>query len=64
MRGCVGATERIVRALIGVAAVLVGLQQGGTALGYVLYVVAAVAFITALVGRCPLWALLGIKTCK
>ncbi len=63
MRGCVGTTERVVRALIGLGALLLALQQGGSALAYVLYAVAVVAFVTALVGRCPLWAVLGIQTC-
>lgn len=48
---------------MGLGALLLPMQQGSSALAYVLYAVAAVGFITALVGRCPVWALLGIQTC-
>jgi len=63
MRGCTGSADRVFRVVVGVVALILGLQQGGTALGYVLYGVAAVGLVTGLVGRCPLYALLGIQTC-
>ncbi len=63
MRGCTGTADRVVRLLVGVGALALALQQGGSVLGYVLYAVAAVGLITGLVGRCPLYALLGLQTC-
>ncbi|MFN3286565.1 MAG: DUF2892 domain-containing protein [bacterium] len=63
MRGCTGTADRVVRVVVGIVALLLGLQQGGSVLGYVLYAVAAVGLITGLVGRCPLYALLGLQTC-
>ncbi|MCL6498952.1 MAG: DUF2892 domain-containing protein [Firmicutes bacterium] len=63
MRGCTGTVDRVVRAAVGLVALVLGLQQGGSALGYVLYAVAAVGLITGLVGRCPLYAVLGLQTC-
>ncbi len=63
MRGCTGLADRVVRTVVGLAALLLGLQQGGSAAGYVLYGLAAVGLVTGLVGRCPLYAVLGIQTC-
>ncbi|MDR5710162.1 MAG: DUF2892 domain-containing protein [Armatimonadota bacterium] len=63
MRGCTGTTDRVVRIVVGLVALAVGLQRGGSALGYVLYAVAAVGLVTGIVGRCPLYALLGLQTC-
>ncbi len=63
MRGCVGAVDRVVRVLIGLGALTLALWQGGSAVAYVLYAVAAVGLVTGLVGRCPLYALLGLQTC-
>ncbi|MCS7173951.1 MAG: DUF2892 domain-containing protein [Armatimonadetes bacterium] len=64
MRACnAGTVDRIVRVVVGLVALLLALRQGATALGYVLYVVAAAGLITGVVGWCPLWALLGVNTC-
>ncbi|MAL97300.1 MAG: hypothetical protein CL583_02520 [Alteromonadaceae bacterium] len=55
-----GTTDRIIRALVGViliALVFVGPQ---TAWGWI----GLVPLLTALVGICPAYSLLGIKTCK
>lgn len=57
------AIDRVIRAVLGVALVAIGFTVGGT-LGVVLYVLAAVMFVTALTGFCPLYRLLGIDTCK
>jgi hypothetical protein len=67
MRGCVGATDRIVRILIGVAALAIGLTQAGSlgpAWAVVADVVGVIGLITGLLGRCPLYALLGMHTCR
>ncbi len=63
MRGCTGTADRVVRVLVGLGALAFALQQGASLLGYGLYAVAAVGLLTGLVGRCPLYAVLGIQTC-
>jgi hypothetical protein len=67
MRGCVGSTDRIVRILVGVIALAIGLTQIGS-LGSGWAVVAdavgVIGLATGLFGRCPLYAVLGVQTCK
>jgi len=66
MRGCVGTGDRVLRVVIGVAALTWALvQRGQMAAGwtYVLYLVAAIGLLTGLAGRCPLYVLLGVQTC-
>ena len=55
--------DRIVRVVLGGGFVAVGLALGGVA-GIVLYLLAAIMFVTAVVSFCPLYKLLGIDTCK
>jgi hypothetical protein len=55
--------DRIVRIVLGVALAGGGIAVGGT-VGIVLYVLAAVMFVTAITGFCPLYRLFGIDTCK
>jgi hypothetical protein len=56
--------DRIVRVVAGVVAVVVALAVGPTSVvGIVLFVVAAILLVTAAVGFCPLYRLLGISTC-
>lgn len=59
MKCNVGRTERIVRIVVGLAALALG---AGWWWG--LYVVGGVAFLTALIAWCPLWAVFGISSCK
>lgn len=60
-----GTVDRSIRALLGVVAVvgaaLVGL---GSVPGIVLLVVAGILLVTAAVGFCPLYRVLGISTCR
>lgn len=59
----VGTIDRVVRAVIGVAAVIGAFSVGLTSVwGIVLAVVALIALVTAVVGFCPLYRLLGIST--
>jgi Inner membrane protein YgaP-like, transmembrane domain len=59
----VGTIDRVVRAVIGVAAVIGAFSVGLTSVwGIVLAVVAVIALVTAIVGFCPLYRLLGIST--
>lgn len=55
--------DRIVRGLIAVVALIAGIAAGG-GFGIVLYVVAAIMAVTAAVGFCPIYKLVGINTCK
>lgn len=58
-----GSTDRVVRALVAVAAVVVALLVGPTsALGIVLWVVAGLMLATAALASCPVYSLLGIDT--
>ena len=57
--------DRAVRAGAGVVLAAAGVWAGtGTGLGIVLLVVAAVLLVTAAVGFCPLYHLLGIGTTR
>ncbi len=59
-----GTIDRVIRAVLGIAALLGSLTLGlGTVGGIVLAVVAAVLLVTAAVGFCPLYRVLGLNTC-
>lgn len=65
MKKNMGGADRIVRILV--AAVFAALYFGGYVtgtIGIVLLALAVVFVLTSLVGFCPLYTLLGIKTCK
>ena len=55
--------DRIIRVILGAGLVVAGVLVGGT-VGIVLYVLAAVMFITAITGFCLLYKLFGIDTCR
>lgn len=57
--------DRIIRVVVAVAAVAIALAIGaGSVGGIILLVVAAVMLVTAAVGFCPLYRVLGVNTCK
>ena len=56
--------DRIIRAVIGIAALVVFFLNQGTTLGWVALVVAVLALFTAAVGWCALYTGFGINTCK
>lgn len=59
----VGTVDRAARAVVGLGALVWAFSTGMTsALGIVLLVVAAVLLVTAAVGFCPLYRLLGLST--
>lgn len=58
----VGNPDRIVRLVIAVLAVVGALNTAG-ALSIVLWLVAAIMAVTAVVGFCPLYRLFGMSTC-
>jgi hypothetical protein len=64
MKKNMGTVDRLVRILV--AAVLAFLYYNGTlsgTVGIVAVVVAGVFVLTSLISFCPLYAVLGIKTC-
>ena len=59
-----GNVDRIVRVVIAVAAVAGSVAVGvGSAGGIVLLAVAVIMAVTAAVGFCPLYRLVGVSTC-
>jgi hypothetical protein len=65
MKKNMGSADRAIRLLL--AAVLVVLYFSGVisgTLGLIALVVAAVFTLTTLVGYCPLYTLIGVKTCR
>jgi len=64
MKKNVGGIDRIIRALVGIAALaafFLGYATG--TIGYVALVVGVVMLGTAAIGWCPPYALLGINSC-
>jgi type IV secretory pathway TrbD component len=59
----VGGTDRMVRIVIAIVAAIVAIMKGGT-LGIVLWVVAAIMLVTAVVRVCPLYMPFKINTNK
>jgi type IV secretory pathway TrbD component len=65
MKVNVGGTDRIIRLVIAAVAVVLALTAfAGSALGIVMWVVAAIMAVTAVVRFCPLYAPFGLSTCK
>ncbi len=59
----VGNADRVVRTVLGLGAVVWAFSIGvASAVGIVLLVLAAVLLVTAAIGFCPLYRLLGIRT--
>ncbi len=59
-----GNTDRWIRAVVGIAALLIALFFKSGILDIVLYVVAAILVVTAIAGVCPLYILFKISTRK
>lgn len=64
MKYNMGNADRIIRTLAGVIAILlvIFLPIPGT-MGWILITAGAVFILTSIAGVCPLYTLLGIKTC-
>lgn len=61
----IGIVDRLLRLGLGGLFLYLGLGvYGGTTLGMGLAIFSAIPALTALVGVCPLYGLLGIKTCQ
>jgi hypothetical protein len=64
MRGCVGAGDRMIRVLLGLA--LLGLAVAGHVSQpwtYAAGIVGVIGVVTGLIGRCPLYAVAGLSSC-
>jgi len=63
MKKTVGSTDKIVRGIIAVVALVVaGIAGFGSVWGIVLVIVAAVMVVTASSGYCPIYSATGIST--
>lgn len=60
MKTNIGTTDRIIRAVVGLALIAMVFVGPQIVWGWI----GVVPLITALVGICPAYSLLGIKTCK
>ena len=61
----VGGIDKTVRIILGIVLLVAGIFVKGGGLGqWALFLLAAIAFVTAFVGFCPLNKLLGINTCQ
>lgn len=61
----VGIVDRLLRLGLGGLLLYLGLGiYGGTSLGVGLGIFSVIPVLTAIVGVCPLYGLLGIKTCQ
>lgn len=64
MKTNVGTADRIIRAVVGIAALLGAFVTGAGSIAFVLLmVVGAVLLVTAAVGFCPLYRVFGINSC-
>ena len=60
-----GGLDRIIRAIAGIAAVVAALALDLSGVGPILLaVVGGILLVTAAVGFCPLYGVLGLSTCK
>ncbi len=63
MKHNTGNADRIVRVILAIVFAVAGIALGG-AVGIICFVLAAVMLVTAAVGFCPLYTLVGANTCK
>ena len=59
----IGNTERLIRAILGVALIAGYFLNSGGAYSW-LYLLGIIPLATAAIGWCPPYALLGINTCR
>ncbi len=60
----VGKTDRIIRGIVGVVALLLAFTALSGVLAWIVGIVGVVMLATALLGTCPPYAMLGINTNK
>ncbi|WP_306151080.1 DUF2892 domain-containing protein [Roseovarius sp. MMSF_3281] len=59
-----GKTNRTIRAIVGVVLVLLAFTSLAGTWAWIAGIVGAALLVTAALGSCPPYALLGINTCK
>jgi hypothetical protein len=59
-----GNSERLARIVFGTGLIFLSIAWNSAFSGCVLAVIGLVAIITGMVGRCPLFALFNINSCK
>lgn len=59
-----GTTDRVIRAILGIAFLLLAIFIATGILKTIFFVLAAAAFLTAIIGFCGLYKILGINTLK
>jgi len=65
MKKNVGSVDKIIRYIIAIVAVYIAYKgMVSSPWDYVLYAVAVIMVGTALSGRCPVFAIFGINSCK
>ncbi len=65
MKKNMGSVDKVIRLILAAFFIfLFVFNMVGLFLGYILLVLALIFIITALVGWCPIYALLKIRTCK
>jgi hypothetical protein len=57
-----GKTDRIIRAILGIVALLVAFLWVGGVLQIVLWIIGGIMLLTAIVGFCPAYALFRLST--
>ncbi len=65
MKKNVGSVDKVIRFIIAIVAVYVAYKgMVASPWDYVLYAVGAIMVLTALSGRCPIFSIFGLNTCK
>lgn len=62
MKTNIGTIDRILRVVVGLGLILGYFLNPGGAYSW-LYMIGIVPLVTALIGNCPLYAILGVSTC-
>ena len=62
MKKNMGSTDRTIRAILGIAAIIIALFATSGVVDIILYIFAAIMIVTSLVGVCPLYIPFNIST--
>ncbi len=65
MKKNVGSVDKVIRLIIAIVAVYIAYNgMVASPWDYVLYAVGAIMVLTALSGRCPIFSIFGLNSCK
>jgi hypothetical protein len=65
MKKNLGSTDKVIRYILAIVAILIALLSNVSGLTQAILIAFAVIFIgTSLLSFCPLYAIVGLKTCK